>query len=88
MIQSSFLSPSTLAKIIESFFGVFLVVADTFSVARSNFVFLVFFQSTDVSTGARKAKSRHDMDTAGLRVEIISLFMFTELLYKFNTIKI
>ena len=26
-----------------------------------------------------KAKSRHDMDTAGVRVEIISLCIFTEL---------
>ena len=29
------------------------------------------FHSTDVSTGLRKAKSRYDMDTAGVRVEII-----------------
>ena len=29
--------------------------------------------------GMGKAKSRHDMDTAGVRVEIISLCIFTEL---------
>ena len=43
------------------------------------------FQSTDVLMGVRKAKSRHDMDTAGVRVEIISLCMFTELL-RFDTV--
>ena len=56
-----------------------------FRVKQRNFVFLLFFQSTDASTGVRKAKSRHDMDTAGVRVEIISLCMFTELL-RFDTV--
>ena len=28
----------------------------------------------------REAKSRHDMDTAGVKVEIISLCIFTDLL--------
>ena len=35
--------------------------------------------------GMRKAKSRHDKDTTGVRVEIISLCMLTELL-RFNTV--
>ena len=56
-----------------------------FRVKHRNFVFPLFFQSTDVPTGVRKAKSRHDMDTAGVRVEIISLCMFTELL-RFDTV--
>ena len=56
-----------------------MTTCDGFRVKQRNFVFLLFFQSTDVSTGVRKAKSRHDMDTAGLREEIISLCIFTEL---------
>ena len=33
----------------------------------------------------RKAKSRHDMDTAGVRVEIMSRCMLTEIL-RFDTV--
>ena len=35
--------------------------------------------------GMRKAKSRHDMDTAGVRVEIMSRCMLTEIL-RFDTV--
>ena len=56
-----------------------------FRVKQRNFVFLLFFQSTDISTGVRKAKSRHDMDTAGVRVEIISLCKSTDL-FSINTV--
>ena len=48
-------------------------------VKERNFSMRGIFGCTDVSTGVRKAKSRHDMDTAGLREEIISLCIFTEL---------
>ena len=37
------------------------------------------FECTDVWAGMGKAKSRHDMDTAGLKEEIISLCISTEL---------
>ena len=39
------------------------------------------FESTDVLAGMGKAKSRHDMSTAGVRVEIISLCIFTDLFF-------
>ena len=42
-------------------------------VKQRNFARRRIFLSTDVSTRMREAKSRRDMDTAGVRVEIISL---------------
>ena len=48
-------------------------------VKQRNFARRRIFLSTDVSTRMREAKSRRDMDTAGVRVEIISLCIFTEL---------
>ena len=48
-------------------------------VKQRNFARRRIFSSTDVCTRMREAKSRHDMDTAGVKVEIISLCIFTEL---------
>ena len=53
-------------------------------VKQRNFARRIFL-STDVSTRMREAKSRRDMDTAGVRVEIISLCIFTEL-YLIDTV--
>ena len=50
-----------------------------FRVKERNFAKRRIFESTDVSAGTGKAKSRHDMDTAGVREEIISLCILTEL---------
>ena len=49
-------------------------------VKQRNFARRRIFLSTDVSTRMREAKSRHDMDTAGVSVEIISICIFTEFL--------
>ena len=48
-------------------------------VKQRNFARRRIFLSTGVCTRMREAKSRHDMDTAGVKVEIISLCIFTEL---------
>ena len=54
-------------------------------VKQRNFARRRIFVSTDVCTRMREAKSRHDMDTAGVKVEIISLCIFTEL-YLIDTV--
>ena len=56
-----------------------------FRVKERNFAKRRIFESTDVSAGMGKAKSRHDMNTAGVRVEIISLCKSTDL-FSINTV--
>ena len=56
-----------------------------FRVKERNFAKRRIFESTDVSAGMGKAKSRHDMNTAGVRVEIISLCKSTDLFF-INTV--
>ena len=56
-----------------------------FRVTERNFAKRRIFESTDVSAGMGKAKSRHDMNTAGVRVEIISLCKSTDL-FSINTV--
>ena len=52
-----------------------------FRVKERNFAKRRILQFTDVLAGMGKAKSRHDMDTAGVRVEIISLCKSTDLFF-------
>ena len=56
-----------------------------FRVKERNFAKRRIFQSTDVLAGMGKAKSRHDMNTAGVRVEIISLCKSADLFF-INTV--
>ena len=46
-------------------------------VKQRNFARRRILLSTDICTRMREAKSRHDMDTAGVKIEIISLCIFT-----------
>ena len=50
-------------------------------VKQRNFARRRIFLSADVSTRMREAKSRRDMNTARVRVEIISLCIFTDLFF-------
>ena len=56
-----------------------------FRVKERNFAKRRIFESTDVYARMGKVKSRHDMNTAGVRVEIVSLCKSTHLFF-INTV--